>query len=326
MHGGSASGRGGVQLEVCDAVAVDDDLAGCLDLDPAQYPGGVGIWAALEPVFNTTGRSPEAGIHVHARKEANGPKEIDGTFPAVRVRCRPDLFGERSVLIRRDAAIAYYFSRLLGRRVKHLSCPHCGEVHLDAGEFALRPHRQHLCHGCGRHFRDTEDAVSNPLALVREALGDSDTTRQPMRAEEALDVRLADYGGGVQIWASNRAILWTAPRPEQEGIHVHLFPSGKGPPDPDETFSEVRLNGLLLDESMVHHLMAQRALPEISRRVETLLCTSCHSPHFDRDERAFEPHGEHECEHCGAAFRPLGRRRLSVSNPLVSVLERLRRS
>lgn len=192
VHGGNAGGRHGTQLETCDAVSVDEQLSGCLDLDPAVYSGGVAIWAALEPVFNTTGRASRVGIHVHARESPGAGKQIDSTYPAVRVRCKPDLFGQRTVLIRSEAAVAYYFSRLLGRRVKHLSCPHCGEVHLDAGEFALRPHRKHRCQGCGRDFRDSEDAISNPLALVRKILGDTETGRQPIRASGALNVRLAD--------------------------------------------------------------------------------------------------------------------------------------
>ena len=326
VHGGNAGGRRGTRLAACEAVGADAELAGCLDLDVRNYPGGVGVWAALEPVFNTTGRPIDAGIHIHARqKPGSAEKEIDDTFAAVRITCRPDLFGERPVLIRRDAAINYYLSRFLDRRVKHLSCTHCGEVHLDAGEFALRPHRQHLCHACGRHFRDNEDAVSNPLALVREALGDTDFNRLPVRARETLDVSLAEFPGGVQIWASNPAILWTAPKPEEEGIHVHLFPSAHGPPKPDETYREVRLNGELLDEAMVRHLMAQKALSHLASKVEALSCPRCRESHFDQGEKGFTAHAEHECEHCGHVFRPPGHHRLSVSNPLLLVFERLSR-
>ena len=326
LHGGDAGGRYGTRLVACEAVGADAELVGCLDLDAREYLGGVGVWAALEPVFNTTGQPIEAGIHIHARqKPGSVEKEIDDTFAAVRITCRPDLFGERPILIRRDAAINYYFSRFLDRRVKHLSCTHCGEIHLDAGEFALRPHRQHLCHACGRHFRDNEEAVSNPLALVREALGDTDFNRLPVRARETLDVSLADFPGGVQIWASNPAILWTAPKAEEEGIHVHLFRSPHGAPEPDETYNEVRLNGELLDEAMVRHLMAQKAFPKLAGKVEAFSCPKCREPHFDQGEKGFVAHSEHECEHCGHVFRPSGRHRLSVSNPLVSVFERLSR-
>jgi hypothetical protein len=29
------------------------------------------------------------------------------------------------------------------------NCPRCGQRHVDLGEWALRPHRTHLCLGCG---------------------------------------------------------------------------------------------------------------------------------------------------------------------------------
>ncbi len=322
-HGGNASGRGGARLDVCQPAGTDEDLVGCLDLDPAEYPGGIGIWAALEPVLNTTGRSAQSGIHVHARKSATAKKEIDGTFPAVRVRCSPDLFGPRNVLIRRAAALGYYFGRLLGHRLKYLTCPRCGEGHLDSDEFALRPHRRHLCHACGRHFHDSEDAISNPIVLARKQLEGIDANGSPEMATETLDVRLSDYPGGVQIWASNPAILWTGRRSEQEGIHVHLFPGKRGGPEPDETFSLVRLDGVSIDIEMVRYLMAQQALPHLVGKIDALVCSKCGQPHLDRHTKALMPHSEHECEHCGATFRPPGRRRLSVSNPLISAFGRL---
>jgi Zn-finger nucleic acid-binding protein len=325
VHGGNASGRNGTKLEACDATYVDADLANCLYVDPADYAGGIAVWAALPPVFDTTNRSPVSGIHVHARQELLEGKQIDGTYPAVAVRGRQDLFGERSLLVTCNAAVNYYFSRLVGRRVKHLNCPRCNEVHLDAGWFAVHPHRQHLCQGCGRFFRDHDAAVSNPIAFIREALGDLDSRRQPVRANENLDIRQSDYPGGIQIWASNPAVLWTAPRPEQEGIHVHLFSGSSGPPVIDETFNQVRIDGILLDDAMVHYLMAQQALPHVAGLLEVLCCPNCSGAHVDRDEHAFKPHGEHACEHCGAVFRAPGRRRLSVSNPLLATLERLRR-
>lgn len=326
VHGGNATGPNGMQLEACDAISVDADLEGCLDLDPAEYAGGVAVWAALKPIFDTTGRAPEVGIHVHARQVAGMGKQIDATYPAVAVHCRSDLFGARPLLVSRQAAVSYYFSRFMDRQVKHLTCPHCAEVHLDAGRFAIHPHRKHLCQACGRLFQDHEAAVSNPVAFIREALGDLDAGRQPVRASESLDIRQTEYPGGIQIWASNPAILWTAPRPEQEGIHVHLFSGRHGLPVKDETFDGVRIDGVALDDGMVRYLMAQRALPELSGKIESLTCPHCGDAHFDHGEMAFEPHGEHICEHCGAAFHARGRRRLSISNPLLSTLERLHRT
>ena len=132
VHGANATGRNGTRLEACDGVSLDADLEGRLDLNPAEYAGGVAVWAALEPNFDTTGREPESGIHVHARHAAGMGKQIDGTYPAVAVHCGGDLFGARPLLVTRQAAVSYYFSQFMDRQVKHLTCTHCAAVHLDA--------------------------------------------------------------------------------------------------------------------------------------------------------------------------------------------------
>jgi hypothetical protein len=34
-----------------------------------------------------------------------------------------------------------------------IPCPGCGELHLDEGEFATKPHRDHVCQSCGLTWR-----------------------------------------------------------------------------------------------------------------------------------------------------------------------------
>ena len=34
-----------------------------------------------------------------------------------------------------------------------LTCPSCGELHLDVGEFATKPHHTHACQACGMVWR-----------------------------------------------------------------------------------------------------------------------------------------------------------------------------
>lgn len=34
-----------------------------------------------------------------------------------------------------------------------LPCPECGEVHIDEGEFATKPHHTHACQHCGMVWR-----------------------------------------------------------------------------------------------------------------------------------------------------------------------------
>src|SRR5690349_14858309 len=94
-HGASATGRYGSRLEKCEAayrVAAFDDV---FDLEEKLYAGGVALWGAVAPVYDTSGRKPEAGIHVHAREVLGGPKVIDRTYAAVSMAYDKTLFGER---------------------------------------------------------------------------------------------------------------------------------------------------------------------------------------------------------------------------------------
>jgi len=34
-----------------------------------------------------------------------------------------------------------------------LTCPECGELHIDEGEFATKPHHTHSCQSCGLTWR-----------------------------------------------------------------------------------------------------------------------------------------------------------------------------
>ena len=48
--------------------------------------------------------------------------------------------------------------RLYGRQVAppipiRLACPGCGELHIDEGEFATKPHHTHACQHCGAVWR-----------------------------------------------------------------------------------------------------------------------------------------------------------------------------
>jgi hypothetical protein len=220
-----------------------------------------------------------------------------------------------------ETAVSYYLSRFVGHRVKHLFCTFCGELHLDSGYFAVHPHRRHLCHACARYFHDDGRGVSNPIAYVRELRGDAEANRELIRPDRPLDIRQVDYPGGVQVWASNPALLWTSPKPEEEGVHVHLFSESNSEPVQDETFSIVTIDGIELDQLMVQYLMAQRVLPHLKNKLVAVACPSCGRAHFDQGAPAFNPHKEHDCEHCGTRFSTVGNRRLIVSNPLVSRLK-----
>nr|WP_137117911.1 hypothetical protein [Azospirillum argentinense] len=324
VHGANATGRYGTKLECCEASHRDGyDDRQCLNLEVSDYPGGVALWGAVSPIYDTTGATTDDGIHVHARLNSGGEKVIDQTFPAVIVNFRRDLFGDGRVVITDATAINYYVSKFIGYDPKYLFCIHCGELHLDADYFAVHPHRRHLCNSCGRTFEDSRRDVANPIAFVRTLWGVIDEARPLITSNRRLDISQADYPGGIRLWASNPALLWTAERPEEKGIHVHLYHDTEAKPSVDETFGSVRIDGIEIEDELVRYLMAQRSLPHLSGKITSLKCPKCGKPHFDRGLRAFKPHGEHECEHCGNDFPTSGKRKLVISNPLPQIFSDL---
>ncbi len=322
VHQASATGRYGARLDVCESAYLDECAENVLELDASDFPGGIALWGAVGAVYDTTSLPPEAGIHVHARKASAGEKEIDATYDAVVVTYVRDLIDTGKATITGKVAVNYYVSRFLDRPIEHLFCTHCGEIHLDAGYFAVKPHRQHLCHACGRHFRVENRSVSNPIALIREKCGLPNEPPSPVRPDRPLNISQADFPGGIQIWASNPALIWTSEKPEEEGIHVHGFDADKKIIF-DETYSSVIVDGVRLNEQHVKYFMAQSALDYLNNKIVSLSCPKCGMQHFDQGDLAFEPHAEHHCENCGEVFRSPGGRRLVVSNPFVQTRQDL---
>jgi transposase-like protein len=320
-HGRSATGRHGSRLSACEGAAAAKKELKVLDLNADRYPGGIGIWGAVEAVYDTTDLPPESGIHVHARDKAGGSKEIDDTFDAVAIASKKHSF-DGDVTITSETAINYYLSRFLKRDVKSIRCPLCDREHLDAGLFAIKPHRRHLCLGCGRFFNDSEKGISNPVASLSHALGLPNRPPATVRAPKTLNIRQSEFRGGIQIWASNPALLWTSERPEEEGIHVHLYRSANDLVV-DDTFDKVSIDGIELNEAHVQSFMAQQVLEHLSKRIVSLICPRCDSPHFDEGELGFSTHSIHKCTQCRHKFSTPGRRRLVVSNPFVAVRQTL---
>ena len=147
--------------------------------------------------------------------------------------------------------------------------------------------------------------------------------REPIPAARSLNLSQSDYPGGIQIWGSNPAIIWSAAKEEEAGIHVHAFRNEGDRPEIDDTFSTVIIDGVTLDPAMVRTLMAQNGLPHIECRIFSMRCVDCDRPAFDEDEEAFTPETGRRCSHCGGSLNGSGRVRKAISNPLVEVLERL---
>jgi len=289
-----------------------------LALNIDKFGGGIALWGAVPPVYDTTQLPMDRGIHVHARTMADSKKEIDGTFRGVRLLS--SRLSSEGILVSELDAIYFMVSSVFGYGVKHIVCSYCGYAHLDRDWFSVRPHRRHLCAGCGKHFRDTEPAIGNPICALRNLW--TVKTQPPRRSRRKLNIRQLDFPGGLQVWGSNPALIWTGERVEEEGIHVHAFREN-GSPDPDETYGEVTIDGVKLNPTMVRVLMAQSALPSIRNRVVSISCPSCHEDTFSKGEFAFTPDATYNCERCGRVFRSLGRLRKTIANPLLGILARL---
>lgn len=224
-------------------------------LDVAEYPGGVGVWAALPPFISTCKRLPKRnnqahpilGIHVHCRKEPEGKKCIDATFPTV-VLPTPDPLKTyyEAIYVSQPAALAYLVSQEMGLRTETLKCKYCNTPHCDLGFFAQSPHKKHLCGNCGQIFQATKHlSISNPLVEV--ARGWEDKPRELVEAKGHLDIISSDYPGGIEIWTTTPAILWRMDRPEVvNGIHVHCY-LDRHRKAIDETFATITLDGEFYD-------------------------------------------------------------------------------
>lgn len=322
-HHANATAKYGVAADAC--VAANDPPIlpqETLDLDLARYPGGVALWGSVPAVYDTTSKPMDRGIHVHARLVKGGDKEIDATYRKLRIPVVKDLLSDGWSEVDEIDAINYMVSSVFGFETIEVNCIHCGFAHLDRDWFAVHGHRKHQCHGCGRQFSDAVVGIGNPLAAVRRLLG----AKRPKQvaAPRKIKVSQADYPGGLQIWGSNPAIVWTGGKPEEVGIHVHGFrTSTQEMPELDDTFSDVVVDGVRLDAGQVRTYMAQSAMPHIEGRVVDLACPSCGLAHFDQDEWAFTPHVDHCCKGCGATFQASSQLKKTIGNPFAGVRRRL---
>ena len=286
-----------------------------LTIDPAVYRGGIAIWGAVPPIYDTTPLPLERGVHVHARKHPRGKKVIDHTYRAVQVVVSS---GETLEISELDA-IYFMVSSVFGYVMKFVECTFCNYPHLDKDWFSVHNHRRHLCAGCGHLFKDDVSGIGNPAMKIRASFSNNHKVKVARRKKR---LRQRDYPGGIQIWGSNPALLWTASRSEEAGIHIHAF--GRTKKDNiDDTFSSVTIDGITLDPHLVRVRMAQSGLPHIAGRVVNIYCEQCGEPHFDDVDNAFTPHDDHYCHLCGSKLRSKGRFRKTIGNPLCDTLDQL---
>jgi len=319
-HKADATAKYGRRAKNCRAAhlapLLPEDI---LTLDLDQYPGGVALWGAVPPIYDTTRLPLDFGIHVHARKKTGRAKDIDCTYRAVRLRGHQ--LPSDGVLISEIDAVYYMVSSVFGFDLRYVRCTFCEYPHLDKDWFSIHPHRRHLCAGCGKTFSDTVPAIGNPIRATQETLGA--LPRKPTEAPKHRSLRQRDYPGGIQIWGSNSAIIWTSETPEEEGIHVHAHKSDDSEAKPDDTFAAVEIDGIRLDPVMVRTLMAQNSLPHLAGRVVPLECDDCGAMEFSGDEHAFTPAVGQRCSKCGGHLSGPTRLRKTIGNPLIATLDRL---
>ncbi|MGI9066942.1 MAG: hypothetical protein ACR2HX_11140 [Pyrinomonadaceae bacterium] len=291
-----------------------------LKLNPNRYQGGVGIWGAAPAIYDTTLLPLEHGVHVHARHRDGGKKAIDATYRGVQLLLSKRASDTPAVEISELDAIYFMVGSVFGYEMRFVECTFCKFPHLDKDWFSVHAHRTHLCSGCGKLFRDEVRGIGNPAVKIRSAF---DHSHRLQPSQQSCDIRQSDYPGGIQIWGSNPALLWTANRDEEEGIHIHAFDQDGTTFLIDDTYSEVTIDNVRLDPKLVRVMMAQSALPYISGRVMDIFCQTCGTAHFDEGELALTPHNDHCCKSCGAKLRATGRLRKTVANPMYGVLDQL---
>jgi hypothetical protein len=318
-HKADATAKYGVRAKNCRAAHVSSEQSPPYELDVDAFRGGIGLWGAVPPVYDTTRLPLDRGIHVHARRSENDSKEVDGTFSAVRLT--GSKLPAEGLTISAVDAIYYMVSSVFGIRMRTVRCTYCTASHLDKDWFSVHPHQRHLCASCGRTFRDDARGVGNPIEGIR-----SEFRANPPKTKSArrtLNVKQADYPGGIQVWGSNHALIWTGTSAEEEGIHVHAFKSATTIPDLDETYSRVIIDGISLDPMAVRYLMAQNAMPHLAGRVQPLSCSKCGNADLDRDVSGFTPQAVRKCTKCGSSVKSSTRLKNIIANPLVAQLEEL---
>lgn len=229
------------------------------EIDFTEY-AEVGIWCSMPAAISTKPiKSRPPKIHVHLRdKPGDEIKKIDRDFGAIALLYTADLdlFGVDEITrinVTPPAALEFVLAIEEGREMDCINCNKCGYPHLDLGDFAKKPHRKHFCGNCGiDSIWSKSPIVSTPLKPIHDQLAKSRAFEVPDRS-----LNLDDYDGyEYSVWASTPAVLWTAERNQERGIHVHVEAAGKR--IVDETFGEVILNGEPLKRDQLLESMINR--------------------------------------------------------------------
>lgn len=221
----------------------------------------VGIWCSMPAAISTVEIKPRPPkIHVHVRDKVTDKKIVDRDFDAISTLYTSDLglYGNQEISrvnITPPSAFDFVAGLELGKAMDCINCSHCGYPHLDLGDFAEKPHRKHFCGNCGRDSTwSKEPIVSTPLKPLHDKFAKTLKYETPDR-----NLCLDDHPGcSYTIWASTPAIVWTAERPQEFGIHVHVHDGQSR--IIDDTFGEVILGGELLQRADLIAAMMARTI------------------------------------------------------------------
>jgi len=221
----------------------------------------VGVWCSLPAALSTAEIKPRPPkIHVHVRDTPGAHKSVDKDFAAISIvyLAREDLFGDGDVVrvdITPPAAFDFVCALEAHKEMGCIDCTTCRHPHLDLGDFGKTPHRKHFCANCGRDSTWSKSPIiSTPLQPLHDRTATHLTCLLPERS-----LNLDDYNGhSYTVWASTPAIVWTADRPQEYGIHVHVHDGADR--IIDETFGEVILNGKALVREELLQAMINRAI------------------------------------------------------------------
>ena len=229
-------------------------------IDLREHPA-LGVWCSMPPALSSKpieSRPPK--VHVHSRDQVEGTKNIDDDFRAIALvhNGGMNLFGPqiRRINVTPPAIFEFVDCVERGQLLTTIACANCGFPHLDLGSFSQEPHRKHACGNCGRDSTwSREPVISNPLQRIFDAYSKN---KQFVVPDRHLD--LDRYQGkSFEVWASTPAAIWTSDRPQEQGIHVHVWEED-GSFIENETFGSVTYQGKPLDRAELYDAMKKRTL------------------------------------------------------------------